>query len=217
MRPATPTSVHSWWSDSNSVGATIPLHSLAKPLMKLMYHRQALAVLKRRALAPLTEGILQELKCYLTFKGIQSSTRALVLEHLLRRFRGSTDGSEKDLVILDSDLLAFAADVVRSGSPDPLNVRLLCAACELLEHASAHPKNKDVFAEMNLKKPLISLLRFVELYLYRIFSHALINCRHKNLKVRSAAEHCLPTILRLFVLNERNFYLARVVSDGRDS
>ncbi|KAJ7906191.1 hypothetical protein B0H13DRAFT_2021508, partial [Mycena leptocephala] len=41
-RWSTPQSVHSWWSDSNPTGATIPLHALAKPLMKRLYHRQAI-------------------------------------------------------------------------------------------------------------------------------------------------------------------------------
>ncbi|KAF8179990.1 armadillo-type protein [Mycena galopus ATCC 62051] len=36
-RPPTPQSEHSWWSDSNPTGPNIPLHAIAKPLIKLMY------------------------------------------------------------------------------------------------------------------------------------------------------------------------------------
>jgi hypothetical protein len=45
-RQDTRTSVFSWRSDSNPLlkGPTINLHAVAKPLMKFMYHRQALAL-----------------------------------------------------------------------------------------------------------------------------------------------------------------------------
>ncbi|KAJ7494023.1 hypothetical protein FB451DRAFT_1551268, partial [Mycena latifolia] len=46
-RQRTLESVLSWWSDSNPPGPTINLHAAAKPLMKLMYDRQALAFVKR--------------------------------------------------------------------------------------------------------------------------------------------------------------------------
>jgi hypothetical protein len=60
MRPQTPQSVHSWWSDSNSIGATISIHAAAKPLIRLMYHRQATNYIEKNrgaALSPQTMDI----------------------------------------------------------------------------------------------------------------------------------------------------------------
>ncbi|KAJ7866652.1 hypothetical protein B0H13DRAFT_1070432 [Mycena leptocephala] len=44
--PPRPPSIHSWWSDSNKPGATIPLHPMASRLSKLLYHRQVIGVIK---------------------------------------------------------------------------------------------------------------------------------------------------------------------------
>jgi hypothetical protein len=49
-RQDTRTSIFSWWSDSNSLlryGPTINLDVAAKPLMKLMYHYQALEFIRK--------------------------------------------------------------------------------------------------------------------------------------------------------------------------
>jgi hypothetical protein len=43
-------SIFSWWSDSNPLvryGPTINIHAAAKPLMKLMYHRQAMGLIRK--------------------------------------------------------------------------------------------------------------------------------------------------------------------------
>ncbi|KAJ7715690.1 armadillo-type protein [Mycena metata] len=46
-RQRTPQSLHSEWSRS-TLGATISIHALAKPLMKVMYHRAVLDLIKRQ-------------------------------------------------------------------------------------------------------------------------------------------------------------------------
>ncbi|KAJ7272169.1 hypothetical protein C8J57DRAFT_1507015 [Mycena rebaudengoi] len=58
-------STRSWWSDRNQPGATIDLLALAKPLSRLLYHRQALAFMEQAAVSPLTVDELQLVLTYL--------------------------------------------------------------------------------------------------------------------------------------------------------
>ncbi|KAJ7481283.1 hypothetical protein B0H11DRAFT_1915438 [Mycena galericulata] len=53
-RPPTPESEHSWWSDSNPTGPTIPLHAMTKPLIKLMYRVQGTSSIVPRTPRPPT-------------------------------------------------------------------------------------------------------------------------------------------------------------------
>jgi hypothetical protein len=46
-RQDTRTSILSWWSDSNSLLRYVNIRAAAKPLMKLMYHRQALEFIRK--------------------------------------------------------------------------------------------------------------------------------------------------------------------------
>jgi hypothetical protein len=59
-------SIRSWWSDSNSLGATIPLHTLSKPLLKYLYHRQALGIIVDSR-TPLSTDKIEVLTTYLEF------------------------------------------------------------------------------------------------------------------------------------------------------
>jgi hypothetical protein len=66
-RQLTPQSVHSWWSDSNPPGATISLHAAAKPLMRLMYHRQAMRFIEDNFGIPLSQESLDIYVSYLAY------------------------------------------------------------------------------------------------------------------------------------------------------
>jgi hypothetical protein len=66
-RPQTSQSVHSWWSDSRSIGATISIHAVAKPLMRLMYHRQAMNFIGKNLGTPLSPYIMDVYSRYLTY------------------------------------------------------------------------------------------------------------------------------------------------------
>jgi hypothetical protein len=65
-RQDTRTSVFSWWSDSNPLlkGPTINLHAMAKPLMKRMYHRQALEFIRKNEGRPLSMATLETYSSY---------------------------------------------------------------------------------------------------------------------------------------------------------
>ncbi|KAJ7494017.1 hypothetical protein FB451DRAFT_1360618, partial [Mycena latifolia] len=88
-------SVHSQWSDSNPPGATINLHAVAKPLMRLMYHRQALAFIKRNDGVPLTPVTLEIYWSYVSWKYVSTSTKLAVLAELRARA-----GSKEDARLL---------------------------------------------------------------------------------------------------------------------
>ncbi|KAJ7606426.1 hypothetical protein FB45DRAFT_950397 [Roridomyces roridus] len=79
-------SLASWWSDSNPLlrdGPTINIHALAKPLMKRMYHRQALAFIAKDVPGePLSKGMVEIYTSYLSCKYVFPETRLRVLEHL---------------------------------------------------------------------------------------------------------------------------------------
>ncbi|KAJ7143059.1 hypothetical protein C8R44DRAFT_726340 [Mycena epipterygia] len=84
-RRPSPQSIHNWWSDSNPTGATISLHTLAKPLSKYLYYQQALGVIERSRPWPVSTEIVDDLTCYLDesrAKEIASSTKILILRVL---------------------------------------------------------------------------------------------------------------------------------------
>ena len=66
-RQQTLESVRSWWSDSNAPGPTINLHAAAKPLMRFMYHRQALGFIKENHGHPLSMEAMEIYQSYLGY------------------------------------------------------------------------------------------------------------------------------------------------------
>jgi hypothetical protein len=64
-RPPAPQSTYSWWSDRNSVGPTISIHAMAKPLIRLMYHSQVRTFIKKNRGIALSEATMQICFSYL--------------------------------------------------------------------------------------------------------------------------------------------------------
>ncbi|KAF7300159.1 hypothetical protein MKEN_01339400 [Mycena kentingensis (nom. inval.)] len=128
QRPETPVSLHSWWSDSNSVGATIPLHILTKPLIRRLYHQQAMNLLEQINGEPLSGASMDALKPYLFYKEVGANTRAVVLERLIREYG---EHPEETPPWLTGDVCDFAIAVVEDGA-QTASFRLLAAACRLL-------------------------------------------------------------------------------------
>ncbi|KAJ7248684.1 hypothetical protein C8J57DRAFT_1724123 [Mycena rebaudengoi] len=79
--------LRSWWSDRNRPGATINLHAAAKPLMRLMYHRQALSLIKDNATIPLSPMAAEIYLSYLSSKYVSASTKKDILWHLTARVK----------------------------------------------------------------------------------------------------------------------------------
>ncbi|KAK7057932.1 hypothetical protein R3P38DRAFT_1190021 [Favolaschia claudopus] len=84
-RPPTPHSVHSWWSDSNSVGPTISIHAAAKPLLRVLYHRQVQNFIKRHKDISLSTDLMEICLSYLSYKYISPATKSLILKELAAR------------------------------------------------------------------------------------------------------------------------------------
>ncbi|KAJ6576036.1 armadillo-type protein [Mycena vulgaris] len=78
-------SLHSWWSDSNLPGATIPLHTLAKPLSKFLHRRQLSGIISQGRGRPISTDTLEALMSYLEATEIPSSTKLSILEDLTAR------------------------------------------------------------------------------------------------------------------------------------
>ncbi|KAJ7622395.1 armadillo-type protein [Roridomyces roridus] len=115
QRTDTYSSLHSWWSDSNSMlrrGPTINLHAATKPLMRLLYHKQALSFIAQNRHEPLSALSLEVYSSYLLCKYVSFSTQRRVLKHLAERAYRQNDARE----ILQSPVLEQIPQLL--GSPD---------------------------------------------------------------------------------------------------
>ncbi|KAJ7649168.1 armadillo-type protein [Mycena rosella] len=142
-------SILSWWSDSNPPGPTIPLHTLAKPLLKLLYHRQAVALISQDTDAPLSTGKVEILISYLSYKYISDVTKARVLQHLSARAKS----------LLDAGAI-IRANTLELGLLDSEDLLILRQTCSMLGNIARHePLNGTVVASTPLTR-LVSLARY---------------------------------------------------------
>ncbi|KAJ7455750.1 armadillo-type protein [Mycena latifolia] len=84
-------SVHSWWSDRNPTGPNINLHAVAKPLMKFMYHRDALTFIAKNRGIPLSREHAEIYSSYLACKYVSTSTKRAILIELQTRVEFEED------------------------------------------------------------------------------------------------------------------------------
>ncbi|KAK7057927.1 hypothetical protein R3P38DRAFT_2843688 [Favolaschia claudopus] len=117
-RPPRPESVHSWWSDSNSIGPTISIHAAAKPLIRLMYHRQVRSFIKRNQETRLSAEHMEICLSYLAYKYISPATKSLILAELDSRVTSHRDveavhDSLEERKTLVSELLASPLSRIR--------------------------------------------------------------------------------------------------------
>ncbi|KAF7294053.1 hypothetical protein MKEN_01451700 [Mycena kentingensis (nom. inval.)] len=89
-RTPTRSSIFSFWSDSNSLvtaGATMNLHSVAKPLMRLLYHRQAKRYIQAtQGWDDLSEDNLDVYMAYLACPNVGMNTKFMVVAALNDKF-----------------------------------------------------------------------------------------------------------------------------------
>ncbi|KAK7006329.1 hypothetical protein R3P38DRAFT_2794065 [Favolaschia claudopus] len=81
-------SILSYWSDNMSVGPNLPLHTLSKPAIWLLYHLQARKYIKTNHNQPLSEAMINMFDTYLGYKYISSATKIMILQHLCERLQG---------------------------------------------------------------------------------------------------------------------------------
>ncbi|KAJ7622206.1 hypothetical protein FB45DRAFT_122826 [Roridomyces roridus] len=129
------TSIYSWWSDGNpmlSSGPTINIHAMAKPLMRRMYHRQALAYIAQDGHGKALSGETVEMySSYLSFKYILPETRLRVLEHLTASAISQPDTAQE---IWCSSVVALIPQMVEEG-------HLQTTFCSLVTALMAHSLN----------------------------------------------------------------------------
>ncbi|KAJ7246019.1 hypothetical protein C8J57DRAFT_1523897 [Mycena rebaudengoi] len=92
-RQQTLESLRSWWSDStpNLHGPTINIHTAAKPLMKLLYNRQASEFISTNRDIPLSAMGWDIYGSYLSCKYVSASTKSSILKDILWRARSEHD------------------------------------------------------------------------------------------------------------------------------
>ncbi|KAJ7037105.1 armadillo-type protein [Mycena alexandri] len=148
-RQQTPGSIHSWWSDSNPTGATISLHAIAKPLVRFMYHRQALAFIDGNRGTPLSRASMEIYSSYLAFKYLAPSTKIAILMELTARAKAQEDAR----VLADSIWLREFVELLNSPNPD-----VCSATCLLLEELVLH---EDLTIAVISSLPFADLMRIV--------------------------------------------------------
>ncbi|KAJ7880337.1 armadillo-type protein [Mycena olivaceomarginata] len=145
-------SIHSWWSDSNPglQGPTINLHAAAKPLMRLMYYRQALDILRKNRGSPLTTAILDTYASYFPWDYVSWATKAAILSELADR----TESSEVEArAVVESPVFPHIAQML--GSPHP---QARICSCRLLGNLAGFTSTAPAVLELKLCEQLVFLL-----------------------------------------------------------
>ncbi|KAJ7641950.1 hypothetical protein FB45DRAFT_863020 [Roridomyces roridus] len=127
-------SLVSWWSDSNPAlkyGPTINLHTLAKPLLRLMYHRQALEYIRVNKDMPLTEAMLDILSSYLGCKYVATRTKLAVLTQLrLRNHEHAAKSTVHSSLFFEIPQLLESSDLgIRIATTCLINALADCESC----------------------------------------------------------------------------------------
>ncbi|KAK7013311.1 hypothetical protein R3P38DRAFT_3581112 [Favolaschia claudopus] len=110
-------SLHSWWSDSNPnlAGPTLNHHALAKPLLKFMYHRQAMDFIKQSRETPLTSETVAILSSYLPLNDVSTSTKISILAELVDRLDMDSNAIYP---IMNSPLWPHLPHLLESGNTE---------------------------------------------------------------------------------------------------
>ncbi|KAJ7606227.1 hypothetical protein FB45DRAFT_1068702 [Roridomyces roridus] len=138
QRQETRGSLRSWWSDSNPmlhISPTINIHALAKPLMRFMYHRQALGIMELNRDAPLSKELLEIYLSYLSSNHVSRATQKLVQEYVWERVIAdpeATDRLELYSPFLDDILHMLESNTGPLESSDRHLLRLVCSVMETL-------------------------------------------------------------------------------------
>ncbi|KAJ7486929.1 armadillo-type protein [Mycena latifolia] len=143
-------SLESRWSNNNPPSATIPLHTLAKPLAKLLHNRQALRLLRKYRALPLSKESLDVMTAYLAYKGISKSTKLAILSNLQSR---SQDPAEARKLVI-SDILPVLTELLNSSNHD-----ILAWTCRVLGNIACWKRLRDYVLDVQPCSMLSSLLR----------------------------------------------------------
>ncbi|KAJ7276772.1 armadillo-type protein [Mycena rebaudengoi] len=174
-RTATRQSTQSWWSNPNPLGATISLHTLAKPLTKVLYHRQASRFISRSRGSRLSEQDLELIKAYLESNDIGPRTKVMILRDLVAR--AETDDEAQ--VISHKNTLDYFLDML--CTPD-LDECVFQQTCQTFVALAQHQSN---VIEAQLCVQLVALVTHPALTVQRNAAYAL--CRLHRWREDAAA------------------------------
>ncbi|KAJ7234567.1 armadillo-type protein [Mycena rebaudengoi] len=131
---------------------TINIHSLAKPLMKWMYDRQALDMIRDNRGTPLSREQLEIYASYLCESDLVGwATKATIFTDLAHR---SLIHKMEARAVVDSAVFGYLAQML--GSP---NARARRCSCDLLTSLVAHQSTRTTILELNHCVWLVSLLQ----------------------------------------------------------
>ncbi|KAF7343370.1 hypothetical protein MVEN_01769300 [Mycena venus] len=142
----------SWWSDSNPglPGPTINLHAMAKPLMRRMYHCQALIFIKKNSGSRLSKDVLETYSSYLPWDYVSRATKVAILSELTHRTQSDSNDAR---TVVDSPVLYHISQML--WSPD---IRVRSASSRLLGNLASHESTVLAISELKLYERLVSLV-----------------------------------------------------------
>ncbi|KAF7360360.1 hypothetical protein MVEN_00765700 [Mycena venus] len=181
-RQDTRPSIHSWWSDSNPGlrGPTINLHAAAKPLMKLMYHRQVLEFIKKNRGSPLSTTALEKYSSYFPWDYVSITTKVTIFLELASRAESDVDDAR---AVVDSPVFDFIAQTL--WSPDP---GARTASCILLGNLATHESTTQAIVELKPCQRLVSLVGEADFELSRSATYALFRIAQRLEGVQAIIE-----------------------------
>ncbi|KAJ7276017.1 hypothetical protein C8J57DRAFT_1224155 [Mycena rebaudengoi] len=146
-RQQTRESLRSWWSDSNPNlrGPTINLHAAAKPLMKLLYNRQALEFIRTIDDTPLSAKDAEIYGSYLLCEYVSGSTKSAILKEILQRTH-----SEPEALTIQSNMFH---DIVKLFEvPATMDAVLMILVALAQREGTAAATRKTVIRHRSLKE-----------------------------------------------------------------
>ncbi|KAJ7479235.1 hypothetical protein FB451DRAFT_1172350 [Mycena latifolia] len=154
-RQPTLDSVRSWWSDRNPPGPNINLHAAAKPLMRVMYHRDALAFIRNTRGTPLSKEAAEIYSSYLSygvplFKYVSSETKTAILRELCDRVESANDAD----IVVHSPVLYLVDGLLQLPETE-----IRVATCRLVTCLTSHKSTATAVVGVNPCLRLVTLLR----------------------------------------------------------
>ncbi|KAK7031430.1 armadillo-type protein [Favolaschia claudopus] len=157
-------SIFSWWSDRNA-GPTINLHQFAKPLLRFLHHRQALAIIKRNRGSPLSVATLEIYSSYLPWDFVSWSTKAAILSEIADQ----TLSSEVDAIaVVDSPVFPFLPQMLEADDPG-----VKSASWRLIGNLAVHESIVSTILGLQVCGKLVLLLRHQDSRVVWAATHAL--------------------------------------------
>ncbi|KAF7370940.1 hypothetical protein MSAN_00728000 [Mycena sanguinolenta] len=147
------TSIFSWWSDRNPglQGPTVNIHTMAKPLLRWMYHQQALELIAEHRDDPLSGATLEIYCSYFPWDYVWRSTKAAILWDLVDRATFEDDAR----TIVNSEAFSYITEML--GTPDEENLGALYRL--LFEKLVLYESTASVIWQSQVYVQLVRLMR----------------------------------------------------------